>query len=544
MTPKNSIKLPAIRLIAATMTAACALTAVSSVGDARAAAIGAENGEAVVPSQPQTYAGYALQSGAALGGAVAGWLGGAGAYVAEKATSGAHQAYDAAAAAGRNMAQFSWELSFLLGMSGPQIDPDAPLPSSSGPLMEKNESTRPTVSAQIQQAPVPAPPAVQPAAAQQNAGPSVASPIPAAKQASAANRSAVEPEAERIPVDSLAPLLIDLPRRELNGDYFVPKAMQRLLGVRTARAEGGVHSARAALPGRVIPDPNAGGRVEASVMGRIEPPEGGLPTLGQRVHKGDILAYVSPAIGVVDRTQIRRDVARLTNEIRAESENLDILQRFSFVPFREGKIVQGRMHLEGLRRERAALLPLLDTREPLRSPADGVVSAVNVSAGQVLQPSQSAFEIVDPDRLWIEASASEPAAALLAANADTAAAVTPEGLALQVEFAGAGLSMQQQSALLHYVIKNPSEGLRVGRPVTVLVARKDKSLAGVTVPHEAVVSGPSGLDEVWEHVDPEHFRPRPVRAEMLDGHTMLVAAGLEPGARVVVHSARLLAQYQ
>ena len=42
------------------------------------------------------------------------------------------------------------------------------------------------------------------------------------------------------------------------------------------------------LAGRIVADPQNRGDVEASLMGRIEPPEGGLPVLGQTVHAGDI----------------------------------------------------------------------------------------------------------------------------------------------------------------------------------------------------------------------------------------------------------------
>ena len=61
-------------------------------------------------------------------------------------------------------------------------------------------------------------------------------------------------------------------------------------------------------------------------MRRIEPPQGGLPVIGDVVRKGQILGYVEPAVGVVDRSQLRREVAQLTTAIRVETENLEILK--------------------------------------------------------------------------------------------------------------------------------------------------------------------------------------------------------------------------
>jgi hypothetical protein len=47
---------------------------------------------------------------------------------------------------------------------------------------------------------------------------------------------------------------------------------------------------------------------------------------------------------------------------------------------------------------------------------------------------------------------------------------------------------------------------------------------------------------VFEHVAAERFEARPVRVEPLDGQSVLIAAGIDPGKRVVVQGAELLDQ--
>jgi hypothetical protein len=184
------------------------------------------------------------------------------------------------------------------------------------------------------------------------------------------------------------------------------------------------------LAGRIVPDPNAHGKVEASLMGRIEPPPGGLPVIGEIVRKGQILGYVEPSVGVVDRSQLRREVAQLTTAIRVETENLEILKQFSFVPFRDGKIYQAEQRLAGLRRERDALLPMLKVRESLTAPTDGVISTSAIP-GRIIHPGEMVFDIVNPKLLWIEASAPDPATAESASHvAGASATTTPEGEAL------------------------------------------------------------------------------------------------------------------
>src|SRR3972149_9320781 len=78
-----------------------------------------------------------------------------------------------------------------------------------------------------------------------------------------------------IPIEALAA------RRLPDGSLFVPKAVQHQLGLRTMVAEIKDLAATVEFNGKVIADPNAGGRVQASQSGRIEPGPQGLPTLGQ-----------------------------------------------------------------------------------------------------------------------------------------------------------------------------------------------------------------------------------------------------------------------
>lgn len=507
----------------------------------------------------QTQAAYAASVAAAAGGAAATAIG-----------SGAEASAAALSSFGQAVGEFGWEVTFALGVNSvplslpswnPFSDPEgqataAAFSESLDPNPAAPEAT-PAVRAAVAdvQAPVSSAPVSSPDVSPAASSPAGPAPVPPAAAATASRPmtaaelvEAATPEppqpANPVSAEIVANLLGDQPRRETDGSFLVPKAAQRLLDIRTARAVDGAFPVTVKLAGRIIPDPNAHGVVEATIAGRIEAPPGGLPALGALVHEGDVLASVVPAIGVVDRTQIRRDVARLTNEIRVATENIEILKQFWFVPYREGKIIQAEIQLRGLRRERAALLPLLDTREVLRAPTDGVVSVTKAIAGQVVQPGTPVFDIVNPDRLWVEASAPSPEIATVATGSDSAAAVTPEGQALDLRFVGTGLTAREQATLLQFRIENPPEGLRVDRPVTVIVASRDRSRHGVVVLRESVVTGAGGLDEVWEHVDPEHFRARPVRIEPLDGRHLLVLDGLTPGSRIVVHSARLLAQYE
>ena len=101
------------------------------------------------------------------------------------------------------------------------------------------------------------------------------------------------------------------PQRLPDGSVFLPKPTQRLLGVRTERAQGGEWPRTFELNGRVVMDPNAGGQVQALNAGRIEPGPRGLPHLGQPVRRGEVLAYVRPAAAPLERSSQAAQLAEL-----------------------------------------------------------------------------------------------------------------------------------------------------------------------------------------------------------------------------------------
>jgi membrane fusion protein, heavy metal efflux system len=80
----------------------------------------------------------------------------------------------------------------------------------------------------------------------------------------------------------------EIAQRLSDGTLFVPKPTQRILAIRTALTQAATHRKTLELPGRIIPDPNASGFVQASVSGRLSPPTGGFPKLGTIVNAGDV----------------------------------------------------------------------------------------------------------------------------------------------------------------------------------------------------------------------------------------------------------------
>ncbi len=110
------------------------------------------------------------------------------------------------------------------------------------------------------------------------------------------------------------------PKRQPDGSVFLPKAAQRQMTIRTAPSAIQELPRAIELNGKVMMDPNAGGKVQAMLSGRIEAGPKGLPTLGQVVKKGEILAYVVPAAGQIEKANQLAQLSELrANYALAES---------------------------------------------------------------------------------------------------------------------------------------------------------------------------------------------------------------------------------
>lgn len=301
---------------------------------------------------------------------------------------------------------------------------------------------------------------------------------------------------------------VNSPKRLPDGSVFLPKPAQRQIGVRTEPVVAGELSRGIELNGKVAMDPNAGGKVQAMVAGRVTAGPKGLPLPGQAVQKGEVLAHVTPEVGGSNRSLAESRLARLR-------ELADTVSR------------------KAIEEAEAAV-----ANEQLRSPVSGVVAAANVVAGQVVDARETLFEIVDPRRLLVEALAYDALAA-----ADIAGATLAVGeQRVPLRLVGASRILREQA--LPLVFRAEGEALSafaVGQPVKVFVAKR-KTVTGFRVPAGALLKNPSNQTIVWVKTAPEQFVPRVVSIEPLDGASVAVTAGLTAGDRVAVRGATLINQ--
>lgn len=331
-------------------------------------------------------------------------------------------------------------------------------------------------------------------------------------------------------------------QRLSDGSLFVPKSVQRSLDILTAAVLPGNYPRVLELPGRVMADPNAGGRVQVAQSGTIAAGPQGLAMVGQRVKKGQVLATLAPALDASSRADKQAGLAELGAQAAVLERRLARLSQLeASVPRKD--IEQARIELDSLAARRKAMAGALGGRIPLVAPVSGVVASSQVVVGQVVEAKEVLFEIVDPRRLAVEALAFQ---VLPAGLGRASARLDGQGQpAIQLDFVGAAQSLREQALPVMFRIRPQDDGVpppvAIGQTLKVLAETRDTQ-AGIAVPAAALVRNSGNELIVWVHERAERFVPRRVKTAPLDAQRVLVLAGLEGKERVVVQGAQSLVQ--
>ena len=328
----------------------------------------------------------------------------------------------------------------------------------------------------------------------------------------------------------------DALQRLADGSLFVPKPVQRQLGLRTQPALIGKLSATVELNGKVIPDPNSSGRVQATFSGSVMPGPKGMPTPGRKVGKGEVLAYLRPVGGAIERGNQKAQQAELEAQLAVAERRVRRFEQLEgAIPQKE--IDAALIERDALQKRRAFVAASINTAEPLLAPATGVISSSGVVAGQVVDAKEILFEIVDPARLAVEALAYDAgiAATLISASA------LAEQTALELKFVGAGRQLREQALPLLFRIAGRDSMVAVGQPLQVVV-RTAREIQGAALPRSVLTKTGAGEPAVWVHAEAERFVVRRVRHQSLDAVNVAIVDGLHEGDRVVIQGAALLSQ--
>jgi cobalt-zinc-cadmium efflux system membrane fusion protein len=323
-----------------------------------------------------------------------------------------------------------------------------------------------------------------------------------------------------------------------DGSVNVPKLAQRRMAVRTVMVAESEAAATVVLPGRVVVDPNASGRVQAVHGGRVEPGPKGLPVPGQAVKRGDVIAYVRHHAEPYARGAQQAQLAELrAQRTLAEQRVLRLQGLEGTVPRKE--IEAARSDAASLGERERSIGASLVVRESLVAPVTGVIARAEVVAGQVVESRDVLFEIVDPSRILVEATT--PDASLAGKVADASL----EGVEdVEVKLVGAARTLRDGVLPMIFSVAakaGQTLPIAIGQPVSVLAHTKQR-IKGFVLPAQALARNAANEPVVWIKSGAERFIPQPVQFRPLDATTVVITQGLGTENRVVVQGASLIAQ--
>lgn len=339
-------------------------------------------------------------------------------------------------------------------------------------------------------------------------------------------------------LDGPAVAKVDGLARLPDGSVQVPVPAQRRMGLLTRMVPLTDAPAALQLPARVVVDPNASGRVQTVQGGRIEAGPKGLPVAGQSVRRGEVLAYVRFHAEPFARANQQSSLSEL------HASRATAAQRVQRLRALEGSVP--RKDIEAAEAELASLTARerdigasLQAREALVAPVDGVIASTAALAGQVVEPRDVLFEVVDPGRVLVEASTADPGIAKRIVGAKL-----QDQAGVKLSLAGAGRVLRDGLLPLTFraqAEKGGSLPLAIGQTLGVIVTL-DMQLKGFVLPAQAVVRNPANEAIVWIKSGAERYIPQPVQYRPLDSNSVVVTQGLGEANRVVVQGASLIAQ--
>lgn len=330
--------------------------------------------------------------------------------------------------------------------------------------------------------------------------------------------------------------------RLADGSVFVPKPAQFRLGLRSVPVAKTSAGDIVRLDAEIVPDPAASARIGSVERGLFEPASPDYLQLGAKVAKGTVLGYIHPLLKESDRIRRRAEIAQTEQELIINEQGLKQISLqlkgqpgMSSTTIYHDNIKNDRDRLlVKLREARASLVG----RVALVAPLAGEISVARVRPGALVEAGETVFEVIQPERLWVEAQSYDKIERDAVVRAE---ARTRDGRTLPLKYVGQNLSASAESLALEFELHARSPMPRVGERV-VLALEFGRAGEGAVLPQASLTRGSDGLSYAWVQLDAERYTRRAVTAEPLAGGRALIRAGLAPGERVVAEGGWLLDQ--
>jgi cobalt-zinc-cadmium efflux system membrane fusion protein len=327
----------------------------------------------------------------------------------------------------------------------------------------------------------------------------------------------------------------------LDGQWIrYSKAFAERTSLDFAAAESGTLSPVVHVTGTVDFDPDRVAAIGARIAGRVRRV---MHLEGDRVQPGDVLAEIESAelgeaqaaviaarahAGAADANEKReRELAAAKISSNPEWE---VARAAAASARAELLAAEGRVRAMGGRPHGELGIMLLQT------PIAGRVVTRNLSRGQFVEPTLTAFKVADLSRVFIELAVFERDVTTIRPGdpVELSAPGTVNALVSgRVSYVGDEIDLQSKTAAVRVIVEQPAVPLRPGQSLLAKIHTSAKAEPSLVLPRDAVTSV-DGKATVFVAHDALSVEPRAIKLGRQDGHQVEVIEGIQAGERVAV----------
>jgi membrane fusion protein, heavy metal efflux system len=311
-------------------------------------------------------------------------------------------------------------------------------------------------------------------------------------------------------------------------------------GLTFAAAESGELAPLVHVTGTVTFDPDRVAAVGARIAGRVRKVD---KLEGDLVKRGDVLAEIESAeLGEAQAALISARAQALAASANEQREKA--LAEAKISSFRDAELAaasaaaaraellaaESRVHAMGGRADGEPGVLLL------QSPLAGKVVTRNLSRGQFVEPTLTAFKVADLSRVFVELAVFERDVAAIR-RGDKVEITPTSGSAAAVSgtvaYAGDEIDLETKTAAVRVIVEQPAIPLRPGQSVLAKIQTQTRAPNALLLPREAVTSV-DGKTTVFVAHDATSVEPRALQIGLQDAKHVEVLDGVRAGERVVV----------
>lgn len=337
--------------------------------------------------------------------------------------------------------------------------------------------------------------------------------------------------------------------------------MQSLLDIKTSVAEERTIEQRFTALGKVEARAQSIHEVHSPVPGLVFSARG-IPTIGDFVRARQTLAVVEQILTAPEKIQLSTESLRIEaaiiqaknrmNQALIDYQRAQRLLEVKAIALKD--VQQAKLTYDNAVAEYESALKQKEiydsikggksrnpSRYPIHAPISGIVTAVDLAPGELVDTNKKLFTIADLSRMWVEAQVYEKdlAQILKAKKAYFTTEAFPgeifEGKLLTL---GSIVNDTTRTTQVIFEVPNPAWKLRIGMFANIAIDTGEP-IKAITVPPSAVIDE-AGRKVIYVDLGGGNFARREVEVGLADKDFVSIKKGINPGEKVVMQGAYLI----